>query len=111
MFENRRWLIIPTSMTGSINFDTVHENSAETLRVSLDGLKTFVKYDVQIVEETQTITVPDPETGENSVTVIEAGVYGRPSFYSEELVECTHEEILDILAGPEWTSPIDPQNT
>ena len=42
-YENRKYLIIPTLITGSIDFNQVHETSSETLRLSVDGTKTFVK--------------------------------------------------------------------
>jgi hypothetical protein len=38
---------------------------------------------------------------------INAGVYGRPSFYSNEYDEYTHEEILELLSTTEWTTPIE----
>lgn len=103
MFENRRWLVIPTNITGSINFDEVKENGVDSLRISNDGQKTFVKYDVVIYESSITNTTIDPETGNNIVTTINAGTYGRPSFYSEQYNEYTHQEILDLLLTPEWT--------
>jgi len=78
-YENRRYLIIPTSTTGSINFNEVHETSSETLRLSVDGTKTFVKYDLP----------------------------NRPSVYSEEYEELTHSQILEVLSGEEWTAPIE----
>ena len=37
MFENRRWLVIPTNLTESINFNQVHQSSIDKLRVSNDG--------------------------------------------------------------------------
>lgn len=103
MFENRRWLVIPTNITGSINFNEVKENDVDSLRLSNDGQKTFVKYDVEIYETPITNTTIDPETGNNIVTTINAGVYGRPSFYSEEYDEYNHQEILVLLLTPEWT--------
>lgn len=99
----RRWLIIPTNITGSINFNEVKESSIESLRLSLDGTKTFVKYDVQIIEEDVTQTYTDAETDEEKEYIITAGVYGRPSIYSEEYSEYNHSEILDLLSGSEWT--------
>ena len=45
MFENRRWLVIPTSLTSSIDFNQVLESSVDTLRLSIDGSETFVKYE------------------------------------------------------------------
>lgn len=103
MFENRRWLVIPTNITGSINFNEVKENDVDSLRLSNDGQKTFVKYDVEIYETPITNTTIDPETGNNIVTTINAGVYGRPSFYSEEYNEYNYQEILVLLLTPEWT--------
>ena len=106
-YENRRYLIIPTSLTGSVDFNQVHETSAETLRLSVDGTKTFLKYDVTEVTASYTEVYPDPETEEMIETTIEAGVYGRPSVYSEEHTEYTHSEILTVLSGADWTSPLD----
>jgi predicted HAD superfamily phosphohydrolase len=73
-YENRRYLIIPTNITGSINYDEVYETSNETLRLSVDGTKTFVKYDLP----------------------------NRPSIYSTDYVEYTHHQILEVLGGEEW---------
>ena len=106
-YENRRYLIIPTSLTGSVDFNQVHETSAETLRLSVDGSKTFLKYDVTEVTASYTEVYPDPETEEMVETTIEAGVYGRPSVYSEEYPEYTHSEILTVLSGTDWTTPLD----
>ena len=70
----RTYVIIDASEVSSVDFDQVVETSVDTLRYSLDGSKTFVKY-----EGTQ------------------------PSFLSGK-TEYTHSEILNILSGPEWTS-------
>ena len=78
-FENRRYLVIPTSITGSIDFSQVLETSADTLRLSVDESKTFVKYDVN----------------------------SRPDIYSAEYQEYTHPEILALLSTEEWTVPFD----
>jgi len=78
-FENRRYLVIPTTITGSIDFNEVLETSTETLRLSVDGTQTFVKYDKD----------------------------QRPSIYSDEYVEYTHSEILELLSTEEWTAPMD----
>jgi hypothetical protein len=79
MYDNRRYLIIPSSIVDDIDFSQVHETSKDTLRYSVDGTKTFIKYDL-----------PD-----------------RPDIYSEEYNEYTHEEILEILSGEEWTFPME----
>jgi len=77
MYTNRQFLIIPTSELSKVDFDQVQETSPETVRKSVDELKTFIKWD-------------DVE----------------PTFLSE-LVNTegpfTYEEILNILSTEEWT--------
>jgi hypothetical protein len=75
-YSNRRYLVIPTSNVSQIDFSQVLETSAETLRISVDGLKTFVKYNLP----------------------------NRPTVYSSQYPEYTHEQMLIILATSEWTS-------
>ena len=77
-FENRRWVVIPTSSTGSINFNDVLETSVHTLRLSVDGSQTFVKYD-----------------GSQPTSV--ANLSGASSEY-------THRAILNLLTGSAWSS-------
>ena len=45
-FTNRRWCIINSGDASSVNFAQVMETSAETCRYSVDGSKTFVKYNI-----------------------------------------------------------------
>ena len=106
-FQNRRWLVIPTSIVDTINFNQVHESNADSLRKSVDETLTFVKYEVNVVEETYTETFQDIETGEEVSNTIEAGTYGRPSIYSEEYTEYTHSEILELLSTEQWTEQIE----
>jgi hypothetical protein len=106
-FQNRRWLVIPTSIVDDIDFNQVHESNADSLRKSVDETLTFVKYEVNVVEETYTETFEDPETGEEVVNTVEAGTYGRPSVYSEEYTEYTHSEILELLSTEQWTEQIE----
>lgn len=103
MYENRRWLIIPTSIIESIDFSEVMESSPNSLRLSLDGTKTFVKYDITELLEDEIYTYIDAETNQEMSNTTPAGIYGRPSFYEQGLGEYTHSEILDILSNEEWT--------
>ena len=67
------YVIINASDVASVDFDQVIETSADTLRYSLDGTKTFVKF------------------------------YGdTPSFLIDE-PQYTREEILNVLNGSEWS--------
>ncbi len=78
--DHRHYVIFATSETSSIDFTQVLETSAETLRLSVDGTKTFVKYEGA-----------EMPTSVSSLTTKE-GPY-------------SHEEILAILATEEWTNP------
>jgi hypothetical protein len=106
-FANRRWLIIPTTLTESIDFNQVLEPSPKSLRLSVDGTKTFIKYEINEILEDQTFTIINPETGEESTHTTQAGIYGRPSIYQEGDTEYTHEQILNILSTEEWTRPME----
>ena len=102
MFENRRYLIIPVGITVGLDFNEVHETSMDTIRKSINGEKTFVKYDVTIIEEDIITEFVNPETNETQEFITEAGIYGRPSFYSEEYQELTHSQMLELLMTSEW---------
>jgi hypothetical protein len=78
LYENREYMIFNVSELPNIEFSQVLETSAETVRKSVDGTKTFVKWDGQ-----------EPSSVTNLQT--KEGPY-------------TYSEILDILSGPEWTN-------
>lgn len=82
MYENRQFAIFSVTEIPLINFDEVLETSADTLRLSVDGTKTFVKW------EDGTSVPPSVQ----ALTTVE-GPY-------------TYTEILEILSGPEWTAPM-----
>jgi len=73
---SRKYVIINADEVSSVDFDQVDETSESTLRFSLDGSKTLVKFDSDII----------------------------PSFL-EGKTQYSHSEILTILATDEWTSP------
>ena len=75
---SRTFVILDASEVEDINFDEVIEGQADQLRYSLDGLKTFVKFEGD---------TPDFLEGKDTYT---------------------HAEILEELSGPYWTSPPDP---
>ena len=79
MYDNRRYVVFPVSELNLINFDQVMETDSTTVRKSIDGTKTFVKYDL-----------PMP----SSV----ASVQNK----SQEYI---HDDFLEILATEEWTEP------
>jgi hypothetical protein len=80
-FENRKYVIIPTSEINNVNFTEVLETAPGTCRYSVDSTKTFVKYE-----------------GDMPLSV--QGITGKS-------IEYSHDEILAILATEEWTSPIE----
>ena len=78
-YDSRNFMIFNISELPNINFTEVLETSEETVRKSVDGQKTFVKWDG-----------PMPECVTNLVT--KEGPY-------------TYDEIILILDTPEWTAP------
>jgi len=106
LWPNRRWLIIPTTVTSSIDWSQVLESEPTTLRLSVDQQKTFVKYDVTVVTASYSQSWYDPTTHTTESILIPSGTYGRPSIYPEGLGEYNYPEILVILSTPEWTRPI-----
>ena len=78
-YTNREFMIFNVSELNLIDFTQVLETSIDTVRRSIDGTKTFVKWDG--------VTTPSSVA---SLTTKE-GPY-------------TYTEIIDILNGPEWTS-------
>lgn len=79
--NDRKYVIFDISEVGTINFSEVMETSQDTLRLSVDGTKSFVKYE-----------------GDQPASV---------AALTTKTQEYTHSEILDILATSEWTAPIN----
>lgn len=96
-----RYLVIPVTLTGSLNYDQLLEYDTSTFRISTDGSKTFVKYNVNDVTASYTQSWYDPIAHQSHSIVIEAGVYGRPDIYPSGS-EYTHDQILVILSSDEW---------
>jgi hypothetical protein len=78
-YEQRQFMIFNVSELNTIDFTQVLETSINTVRRSVDGTKTFVKWDGN--------TIP---SSVDSITTKE-GPY-------------TYGEILTILNGSEWTN-------
>lgn len=107
MFTNRRWLVIPAEEAKNINFNEILESSLESLRYSIDGTKTFIKYDVIEYLEDEVITIHNYETMQEETKITPAGIYGRPSIYKPEYPEYNHADMLQLLSTEEWTKPFD----
>jgi|694.fasta_scaffold33173_4 hypothetical protein len=103
LYPDRRWLVIPTSITSSINFDEVEEDSIENLRLSVDSTQTFIKYNINIVTTPYTQSIIIDFEGNTEDVIVEPGIYGRPSIYSSSYQEYIYPEILELLNTPEWT--------
>ena len=71
---SRKYVIINADEVDSVDFSQVDETSESTIRFSLDGSKTFVKFDTDTT----------------------------PSFLDGK-TQYSHSEILTILATDEWT--------
>jgi len=77
-YENRKFMIFNVNELSNIDFTQVMETSSETVRKSVDGTKTFVKWDSDNI----------PSSVESLTT--KEGPY-------------TYEEIMSILNGSEWS--------
>jgi hypothetical protein len=77
-YNSRQYVIFSVSELDQIDFSQVLETSAETVRRSVDGTLTFVKWAGKV-----------PDCVVNLTT---KGAY------------LTHNEILSILSIPEWTA-------
>ena len=75
------YITINTDELSLVDFNEVMETSEDTVRLSVDGLKTVLKWE-----------------GDEPSFVSTLSSYEGPY---------THEEILAIMATPEWTEPID----
>ena len=77
LYEQRQFMIFNVSELPQIDFTQVCETSQDTVRRSVNGTLTFVKWDGAIPSSVEALTTKQ-------------GPY-------------TYEEILVILSGPEWT--------
>jgi hypothetical protein len=79
-YDNRNFMIFSVTELSQIDFTQVLETSIDTVRKSVDKLKTFVKWDGMMPECVSNLTTKE-------------GPY-------------TYDEILQILNTPEWVVPI-----
>jgi hypothetical protein len=79
IYDNRHYVIISSGDASLIDFNQVMETSIDTIRYSVDGTQTFVKYN-----EDQPSSVAN---------------------CSSKSQEYSHSEILAILATSAWTDP------
>ena len=76
-YAYRRFVIFEVTELPLIDFNQVYETSIDTVRKSVDGTKTFVKFDLPAPSSVEALTTKSQEY--------------------------TYDEILEILATPEWT--------
>jgi hypothetical protein len=78
-YTQRQFMILSVSELPQIDFSQVLETSVNTVRVSIDGSKTFVKWDGNTI----------PSSVESLTT--KEGPY-------------TYSEIIEILSSSDWTN-------
>lgn len=77
-YPDRRFVIFNVSELLLIDFTQVYETDADTVRKSVDETKAFVKFDLPTPSSVSSLTTRSQEY--------------------------TYDEILAIMATPEWTS-------
>ena len=78
-FSKISYMIVLASEVDQVDFSQVFETSPETIRISVDGIYTFFKWEGDVIPSS-----------------IEALTYKDGEY--------KHYEILNILNSPEWTS-------
>ena len=78
-FSKISYMIVLASEVDQVDFSQVFETSPDTLRISVDGIYTFFKWEGDVIPSS-----------------IEALTYKDGGY--------KHYEILNILNSPEWTS-------
>ena len=81
-FSKISYMIVLTSEVDQVDFSQVFETSPETIRISVDGIYTFFKWEGDVIPSS-----------------IEALTYKDGEY--------KHYEILNILNSPEWLSEPD----
>jgi len=113
--ENRQYMIFNLTEVNTIDFNEVLQTSAETLRKSNDGTKSFVKWESAVITNVINSSANIPTLDENgqipeleSTPIVETTteLYIPNSINALTTKEgpYTYEEILLILDGPDWTS-------
>jgi len=78
-FNNRHYVVFDLTEVDTIDFSEVMETSADTLRKNLAETQSFVKYEGAMPSSVTALTTRSQEY--------------------------THEEILALLSGTDWTDP------
>ena len=78
-FDNRKYVVFDLTEVDTIDFSQVMETSASTLRKNLAETQSFLKYEGDQPPSVAALTTKSQEY--------------------------THEEILTLLAGTDWTDP------
>jgi len=77
MYDDRNFMVFSMTEVASIDFNTVLETAASTLRLNLAGTKSFVKWDGNIPSCVSSLTTKE-------------GPY-------------TYTEIITLINGSDWT--------
>ena len=138
-YENRKWIFLNSGDMSEVDYGQVLQTSADTCRYSVDGTKSFVKYETTTYpidinaenvdsegttynfeyEQAGTASTPEGEMPLYSNNIISSGlafasgeVVGEPDIINKALTisgkkEFSHSETLSILAGSDWTAPME----
>ena len=93
-YENRQFMIFSTTELDQIDFNQVCETSADTVRKSVDGTKTFVKWDGEMPQCVANLT-----TAEGGAVVWQH-TFGMTDeeFYKEYMLYSLHGQSKDAFS-------------
>lgn len=89
MYEGRKFVVLDVSEIDNIDFSQVLETSPETLRLSTDESKTFIKYDGSMPSSVSSLTTKGDEMSWDELKVLLG-------------TEAWQAEVLPDLPESEW---------
>ena len=81
-YDNRKFVVFPYNQINNIDFSEVLESAPNTVRRSVDGTQTFVKWDEDIIPKS-VLSLRSPKT-----------IY-------------RYDAMMQLLATPEWNPDVE----
>ena len=82
-FDHRHYVIIDVSEIPKLDFSEIMQTSEDTVRISIDGTKTFVKYGHHMPHCLEECTTKSQEYSHHDFLEILSGVDWNPDLHSE----------------------------
>ena len=83
-YENRQFMILNTTELSNVDFNQILENSENSVRKSIDGTKTFVKWEgIETPSSVNDLTTKEgPYSYSEMKTILDGNDWSNPNFYN-----------------------------